>query len=329
MRIFQTLTMRNLTVFCLIMMMGRAAALAQDRRVKNWAYDWPKTDFSKSSIDFADIMEGGPPKDGIPAIDRPRFKPVDEISDIADTEPVISLNIKGDIRAYPVRILMFHEIVNDRVGEVPVTITYCPLCNASLVFERTLDGRVLDFGTTGKLRLSDMVMYDRQTESWWQQFIGEGIVGKYTGRKLRVLPSRIESFALFRGRHPDGLVLVPNNSMMRRYGSNPYVKYDSKRWPFLFRGKYRGPVPPLSRLVAVGQEAWPLSLIKKRKIISHHDLLISWQAGQNSPLDSRSIKKGRDIGNVTVTRDGEIVVYNIPFAFAFKAFYPDGKIYTE
>ncbi|PCI45802.1 MAG: hypothetical protein COB49_09585 [Alphaproteobacteria bacterium] len=308
---------------------GGAAAFAGNDTPQNWKYEWPNTDFRKTTIVYKDIMEGGPPKDGIPAIDNPIFKAVWEIKGMGKKEPVISLNIKGDVRAYPVRILMFHEIVNDTVGGVPVTITYCPLCNAALVFERTLDGRVLDFGTTGKLRLSDMVMYDRQSESWWQQFTGEAIVGKYTGKTLTAIPSRVESFTLFKERHPRGRVLVPNNKSMRRYGKNPYVKYDSERWPFLFKGDYKGPVRPLSRVVAVGADAWPLSLLKKKKTITHEGLQLTWQRGQNSALDTRYIKKGKDIGNVVVTRDGEDVVYHIPFAFAFMAFNPAGTIYTD
>jgi len=178
--------------------------------------------------------------------------------------------------------------------------------------------------------MSDMVMYDRQSESWWQQFTGESIVGKYTGKKLKTIPSRIESFTLFKERHPRGRVLVPNNRSMRRYGNNPYIKYDSKRWPFLFKGEYDDSIlPPLARVVAVGSDAWPLSLVKKKKIIDHKGLRLSWQSGQNSALDSGHIKSGRDIGNVVVTRDGEDVVYHIPFAFAFKAFNPQGTIYSD
>src|SRR6516165_2937234 len=142
----------------------------------SWRLEWPRTDFSKHSVPFAGIKSGGPPKDGIPAID---------------------LSIGEDARAYPLRVLIWHEIANDIVGGTPVVVTYCPLCNAALVFERVIDGRVLDFGTTGKLRNSDLVMYDRQTESWWQQFTGEAIAGAMTGRHLRLIPSRLESFDRF------------------------------------------------------------------------------------------------------------------------------------
>ena len=184
---------------------ANAAQASPDR----WRYAWPKTDFSKTSIDFDEIMSGGPPKDGIPSIDAPRFVPVAESSDLAATEPVIGLVVAGDARAYPLRILIRHEIVNDTVGGIPVAVTYCPLCNSAVVFDRRVAGEATEFGTTGKLRNSDLVMYDRATESWWQQFLGEAIVGARTGTRLKVLPARLESWERFAQRFPDGRVLVP------------------------------------------------------------------------------------------------------------------------
>jgi hypothetical protein len=112
-----------------------------------WRSEWSKTDFSKHSIDYAEILSGGPPKDGIPAIDNPKFVPLAKVSGLAETKPVVGVTVNGVSRAYPLRILMYHEIVNDTLGEVPVTVTYYPLCNSSIVFDRRLDGRVLDFGT--------------------------------------------------------------------------------------------------------------------------------------------------------------------------------------
>ena len=119
------------------------------------------TDFSKKleTVKFDEIFSGGLPKDGIPAIDKPKFEPISEIDHLSDTEPVVGLVVNGEAKAYPVQVLMWHEIVNDTIGGVPVR--FCPLCNAEVVFDRRLDGQVLDFGTTGKLRYSDLVMYDR------------------------------------------------------------------------------------------------------------------------------------------------------------------------
>ncbi len=143
-----------------------------DAMMRQWERAWPLTDFTKHSVDLNDIKSGGPSKDGIPSIDRPHFAPAQTVTALGTIEPVISLSINGDARAYPLRVLMRHEIVNDVGGGVPVAVTYCPLCNAAIVFERTVDGDVVEFGTTGNLRNSDLVMYDRSTESWWQQFTG-------------------------------------------------------------------------------------------------------------------------------------------------------------
>lgn len=198
---------------CAALITFSAPAQANPERWK--AEGWAKTDFSKSSIEFNEIPSGGPPKDGIPSIDKPQFKSIAEIGNIVDQAPVIGLTINGDARAYPLSILMWHEMVNYIVGDKPVTVTYCPLCKAALVFDRNVQGKTLDFGTTGKLRKSDLVMYDRQTETWWQQFTGEAIVGAMQGAELALVSSRLESFGEFKKRHPDGTVLIPNNPRMR------------------------------------------------------------------------------------------------------------------
>jgi hypothetical protein len=295
---------------------------------------WKKTDFNKTSIDFREILSGGPPKDGIPSIDNPQFRSIGKVTDLGGTEPVIGLEINGNARAYPLRILIWHEIVNDEVGGTPVSVTYCPLCNSAIVFDRRLDGRVLDFGTTGKLRNSDLVMYDRQTESWWQQFIGTGIVGEYTGRKLKTIPARVESFDHFKARHPDGKVLVPNDENMRMYGHNPYVGYDSASRPFLYSGEMPKGINPMARVVVVRSKGKPkavtLELLRKNGKVTLGDISLKWQKGQNSALDTGEIAKGRDVGNVVAQRKSasgmQDVVYDVTFAFVFHAFHPTEPI---
>ena len=302
----------------------------------SWTREWNKTDFSRSSIEFDEIRSGGPPKDGIPAIDRPEYRAPGEINNIGEQEPVITVTLNGETRAYPVRILIWHEIANDTLGGVPITITFCPLCNSALVFGRRIDGQTFDFGTTGKLRNSGLVMYDRQTESWWQQFTGEAIVGKMTGTLLTALPSRVESFERFKARSAENAgatVLVPTFSAMRNYGANPYSSYDRSTKPFLYGGALPDNIAPLARVVVVGKEAWSLELLQRLKRIERGDLIMTWEAGQNSALDTTIIRSGRDIGNVVVQRDGPDgpadAVHDISFAFAFHAFYPDAPIHIE
>lgn len=300
-----------------------------------WKDEWPRTDFSKVTIPLAQIRSviG---KDRIPAIDRPKFVAVREVltATLPDSEPVISFAIGDDARAYPLRILMWHEIVNDVVNGIPVAVTYCPLCNSALVFDRRLDGRVLSFGTTGKLRNSDLVMYDRETEGWWQQYTGEALVGAQSGRKLAMLPMRMESIGRFRQRFPNGKVLVPNEPDSRDYGRNPYLRYDSSARPFLFDGPLPEGVPPLERVVVVDGVAWTFSLLKKRKQVVVGDLVITWEPGQSSALDAALVKDGRDVGNVVVQRrgkDGALkdAIHDVSFAFAFRAFLPKGVIHHE
>jgi len=325
--------------------LSTAAAAAAQAVPETWRAEWPRTDFSNHSIPLDQIKSGGPPKDGIPSIDAPRFerlaggKASGWTARLADSEPVISLAIDGDARAYPLRVLMWHEIVNDTVGGRPVVVTYCPLCNAALVFDRTSNGKVLDFGTTGKLRNSDLVMYDRQTDSWWQQFTGEAIIGTMTGRELRLMPSRLESFERFRERFPDGQVLVPNNPNARNYGANPYVGYDATgRSPFLYDGTLPEGIEPMERVVAVEtrpgrHEAWALSLLRRLGTIRADDIVLSWRSGQSSALDKSSVAHGRDVGNVIVQRGREGRLTDIPhdvtFAFAFHAFRPGSPIHKD
>ena len=297
-----------------------------------WQFQWPKTDFANASIDFNEILSGGPPKDGIPAIDNPRFATIAEVdADMAPTEPVVSLAIDGQAKAYPLAILMWHEIVNDELAGTPVSVTYCPLCNSAIAFDRRVGDLVLDFGTTGKLRHSDLVMYDRQTETWWQQFLGEGIVGDLTGTELTMLPVRVESYATYKQRHPEGLVQIPPRVGLRNYGGNPYGGYDSSPRPFLYRGPLRNDIAPLAYVVAVGDEAWSLDLLREQGRIEAGDLVLTWTPGMNSALDDRRIAAGRDVGNVVVQRrtSGGLVdaVHDMTFAFSFTAFHPDGTLH--
>jgi hypothetical protein len=319
----------------MLSLIGLLVAFATGSAAANpdvWRMEWPDTDFSRHTVDFGEIMSGGPPKDGIPSIDDPDFEPVAKMTDLPGREPVVGLSVNGVARAYPLRILTWHEIVNDVIGGVPVAVTYCPLCNAAIVFDRRLDGQVLEFGTTGKLRNSDLVMYDRQTESWWQQFLGRAIVGELTGKELAILPARLESWDSFKTRHPEGEVLVQGFSFRRPYGNNPYEGYDTSRRPFLYRGEFPEGIAPMAYVIAVGEQAWSLELLRREGRLETDELVLSWTPGAASALDTRRIAEGRDIGNVVVqgkAADGALadVAYDLTFAFVFHAFRPDGTIH--
>ncbi len=293
-----------------------------------WKHEWPTTDFTTTSVEsWVEIVSGGPPKDGIPALSDPEFIEASEETRIGGREPVITLEMGDAVpRAYPIRYLTWHEIVNDRVAGVPVAVTFCPLCNSGIVFDRRAAGRVLEFGVSGKLRHSDMIMYDRQTESWWQQAVGEAIVGDLTGIELRQLPAWMESWDQFRTRHPEGLVMT-EPAYPRRYGQNPYRGYDGLTRPFLYSGDPppHG-IPALARVVRVGDRAWPLERVRRQGGLTEDGIVIGWEAGQASALDAEVIAEGRDVGSVRV-RDaqGRDLPHDVMFAFAFDAFWPEGR----
>ncbi len=281
-----------------------ASIATADARGDDLRSEWPKTDFSKRTVDLSEIESGGPPKDGIPAIDRPRFESAYMAQLwLKPKEPVVALRIGQEARAYPLQILMFHEIVNDTVGGVPVAVTFCPLCNASMVFDRRVEGRALDFGTTGRLRYSDLVIYDRQTESWWQQFVGKGIVGRYAGTTLKRIPSSIVAFEDFAASYPKGRVLSRETGFFRPYGRNPYVGYDRIDQSPLFPVKQDPRLPPMERVLSVSagglHRIYPLSLLEGHPVVNSEiagvPYVVLIKPGMASPLDSAAIHEGRPI----------------------------------
>jgi Protein of unknown function (DUF3179) len=294
------------------------------------------TNFGRRAVPLSEFQSGGPGKDGIPAIDRPAFLAVDDVDFLEPREPVIALELKGEVRAYPIQILIWHEIVNDVVGGIPVAVTFCPLCNTAIVFDRRVDGKTLDFGTTGNLRESDLVMYDRQTESWWQQFGGRALVGELTGAELDQLPAKIVAWREFERAQPDGKVLSRETGYAREYGDNPYTGYDDIESPPFIATKNSDDdrLPPKERVVFIerGDEAAavPFSLLRERKVVrvevDGHRLVVRWRGGVASSLDENTIAGGRDVGAAEVWENGNLVAFDEPFWFAVAAFRPDVRI---
>lgn len=258
-----------------------------------------------SLIDLDEIIAGGPPPDGIPPIDDPQYVSVEEADEwIGDSEPVLVLERDGQARAYPVQIMTYHEIVNDTLAGDPVLVTYCPLCNSGLAFDPTVRGQTLDFGTSGRLWQSNLVMYDRQTQSLWSQFTGQAVVGPLLEETLDRLPLGLVSWADFRAAHPDGDVLSRDTGYNRDYGSNPYVNYDSSSSPFLFRGPTDDTLPQMARVVAFGQDddpaAIPLDTLREAAVVDievdGRPAVAFWAPGTSSALDSQQIAEGEDVG---------------------------------
>lgn len=274
-------------------------------RLRSLTRSWD-TNWERHTIPYDEILSGGPPRDGIPSIDAPQFISQEEAADwLAGNEPVISLEIAGDARAYPLQIMTWHEIANDTVGGVPVIVTFCPLCNSALVFERWLAGEVYEFGTSGLLRHSDLIMYDRKTESLWQQFTGQAIVGDLAGEQLKFIPASLISFDDFRAAYPDGVVLSRETGFNRRYGTNPYAGYDRiGQKPFLFQGEPDERLPAMARVVTVSQNgvsvAYPYELLAEEGVIhdevAGQELVVFYSKGTSSALDTDQIAEGADVG---------------------------------
>lgn len=269
------------------------------------------TNLEKKSIDLSEIIGGGPGKDGIPSIDNPSFVSQEEASEwLKPREPVISLVVNNEARAYPIQILIWHEIANDELGGVPVSVTFCPLCYSAIVFDQRLDGEVYEFGVSGMLRHSDMIMYDRTTESLWQQFSGEALVGDLTGKELTIIPSQLISFEQFRETHPNAKVLSRETGHQRNYGENPYAGYDDiNNSPFLMNSEdISGKLPPMEKIIGVRSDnkqiGYPYSkTIEKRVLhdeIDGEPIVIFHLNGMASALDNRSIRKSRDDGSTGV-----------------------------
>ncbi|MCU0512163.1 MAG: DUF3179 domain-containing protein [Anaerolineae bacterium] len=267
------------------------------------------TDFCNSSVDLDEILNGGPGKDGIPALTDPAVETVTAAATwLAPHSPVIVVEVAGVARAYPLAILMWHEIANDTVNGVPVAVTFCPLCNSAIVFDRRVDEAVLEFGVSGLLRNSDMIMYDRQTESWWQQFTGTGIIGAYNGTLLTIIPTQLVGFGAFAAAFPQGEVLSRETGHRRSYGVNPYAGYDASEYPFLYSGAVDERLPPFEYVLAGTVDAvdmaYPFSALSQAGLINDTlgttAVVALWQPGMVTALDERTIDDSRDIGTAVL-----------------------------
>jgi hypothetical protein len=268
--------------------------------------------FPEPLVDPSEIISGGPPPDGIPPIDEPTFLKAGDVDFLDDTEAILEFTIGGETRGYPVQIMTWHEIVNDTVGGIPVAVTYCPLCNSGLAFEREVDGRVLSFGTSGRLWANNLVMYDRQTESLWPQMSFTASVGVLTGTELTAHLTTLLAWSEFRQAHPDAWVLSRDTGHDRDYGRNPYVAYDQPdRDPLFDPPTDDARLPAQTRVIGIEDDtgdATPVAIVRDQlaeaavmELTIGDTELIAWhRPGQASALDDARVSGGRDVGTVGV-----------------------------
>ncbi|WP_375690306.1 DUF3179 domain-containing (seleno)protein [Pseudooceanicola sp. LIPI14-2-Ac024] len=289
---------------------------------------WPKTDFTRFTVDPSRIHTVGHERDTIPSLSRPTMLP-QASAELAPVEAVLALDPgEGPARAYPLRYLMRHMVVNDRIGDLAVAVTYCAPSNSAQVFDRRIsDEETVSLGVAGLIRLSNALLYDRQTESWWQQATGTALVGARAGTTLRTLPAERTSWAAFRAAHPDGVVMAPPEGWGFDYAANPLPAYDTTLPPRYYQGNPPpNGIPMLARMVRIGTRAWPLARIAASGTLTEAGYTLSWTAGMASPVDAAGVADGRDVGMVRV-RDaqGRAVAHDVLFAFAFDAHWPEGE----
>ena len=301
----------------LILISINVLAFSQIKNPKNIEYEW-RTNQTNTIIDLSEI-QAVLPRGSFPKLDFPKFISHKESkSHYFKHEPVIAVEINGEAKAYPLSILTMHEISNDIIGGVPVLPAYCPLCNTAVVFDRRLkvDGEehLLEFEVSGMLRKSNLIIFDFLTESWWQQLTGEAIAGEFAGKELSYIPSVIISYEEFFNRYPEGKILSPKTGFdaQKRYGTNPYEKYDDiNSVPysrFFDEKKIDKRLPAMERIINIRDKdkykIYSYSLIKKQGVINdkfeNNDIVIFYQGGTVSILDEKLITKSKDIGSVTV-----------------------------
>lgn len=277
--------------------------------IEHWKSEgWNKTNFQKTRVPLREIISGGPPRDGIPPIYNPTFESTASASLwLPDSEPVLVHRQGKEARAYPYRILTWHEIVNDEIDGKSFIVTFCPLCNSAIIYNTHFAGQNHLFGVSGKLRNSDMVMWDHTTDSWWQQLTGEAIVGEAAGTRLEMLPSPAIAFGEYKKIFPQGKVLSQETSHVRPYGSNPYEAYDQSSSPFLMRGTLDERLPPLARVLGIEWQGkfytLPLKDLAGKKWASFpqlEGLVVFNLSSANSALDKRRIVDSRLVDQVTV-----------------------------
>jgi len=226
-------------------------------------------DISNSLIPKDDILSGGPPKDGIPAILHPKFEEANEAKWLNDDDLVSGFTYNGVKRAYPLRILVWHEAVNDRIGDLPFLVSYCPLCGSTLIFNREIGGKEYKFGISGLLYQSDVLFYDRETQSLWSQLEMKSVSGKMAGTDFIVLPSTLATWKEWREKYPDTLVLSRDTGFFRNYDRQPYSGYEeSSTIMFPIKNKNNKFHPKEKVLVVLSgnrAKAYPFSELKKVK----------------------------------------------------------------
>ncbi len=281
-------------------------------------------DLSNRTISINKILSGGPPRDGIPSIDTPKFISAEQADFLNDKDRVMGVNIDGEARAYPISILNWHEIVNDTFNGKGVAVTFCPLCGSGIVYSAEIEGKSRQFGVSGLLYNSDVLLYDRESETLWSQILAKGVSGPLVDKKLTILPSSHTSWEAWKKKHPKTKVLSTDTGFTRDYDRSPYGGYDTNvatYFPVEFKSKR---YHPKERVLGV-------NLNGKQKVFPFSELAKNETGKLEETFDGKKIVIEFDAENrdgEIKTEDGEIITSMNTFWFAWYGFYPKSEIYT-
>ncbi len=279
-------------------------------------------DLSNASIPAEEIQSGGPPRDGIPALDQPAFKNVEEVNWLDGKDRILGITRNGVSKAYPIRILNWHEIVNDQFKDEHILVTYCPLCRSGMAFISTVDGKTLDFGVSGLLYNSDVLMYDRQTESLWSQLMAKAVSGPMQGIRLDQIAISHTTWQDWQSNHPETKVLSRNTGYDRNYNRDPYSGYDKNNQVYFPVSNEDDTYHRKALVMGVVQDdfkkAYPFPELKEHKV--------SFKDQLNDQMVTVYYDAKNNTGKI-ITEEGEEVPTVITYWFAWSAFYPDSKIF--
>lgn len=273
----------------------------------------------------AEILPGGPRKDGIPSIDKPKFESINQVNWLSDDDLVLSLSIDGINRAYPIAILNWHEIVNDQLGDHSVVISYCPLCGTGMAFDARVKNKTLEFGVSGLLYNSDVLLYDRETESLWSQIMQQSVSGPMVGEGLELLPMSQLRWSDWKQRYPSGEVLSRNTGYHRDYSLSPYGDYNTSPviyFPVEFLSKRYHPKEQVIGIEVEGKfKAYPFAELAKAGEKEIHDSFNGRNFVIRYNVDSRT-------GEIFNADQMKVKPSVIAFWFAWFTFHPDTLVYS-
>ncbi len=271
------------------------------------------------------IYAGGPGKDGIPALQEPRFVPGDRQRFLDDRDLVVGIAHAGEAKAYPAKILNFHEVVNDRFGPdgEPVVVTYSPLCASGRAFNGKVDGKVRDFGVSGLVFNNNLLFYDRATESLWSQLKGQAVAGRESGRQLEAIPTEVTTWADWKARHPNTKVLSENTGYDRNYDIDPYYSITASERLMFPVGASNEIMPLRERVVGVERygafKAYPFSVMTYEGTTTITDELMGEVIQVHFNPEAQSAR--------VTTADGRELPSVTTYWFSWFAFYPDTEVY--